>query len=106
MWLKPPLKLGPAASTSLRLPRGRVRHIYRPPIRRVKRRLPFSRRVPPVEEMEALLRKALAHIPAERLWVNPDCGLKTRGWAEVEAALANLVAAARRVRAALARAAS
>ncbi len=98
--------LGPAASTSLRLPRGRVRHIYRPPARRVKRRLPFSRRVPPVEEMEALVRRALERIPAERLWVNPDCGLKTRDWPEVEQALAHMVEAARRVRAALARAAS
>ncbi len=61
-----------------------------------------SPRVPSVEEMEALLRKALAHIPAERLWVNPDCGLKTRGWAEVESALANMVAAARSLRAAIA----
>ena len=37
-------------------------------------------------------------IPAERLWVNPDCGLKTRGWPETEAALANMVAAARILR--------
>jgi methionine synthase II (cobalamin-independent) len=38
---------------------------------------------------------------AERLWVNPDCGLKTRGWAETRASLENLVAAARAVRAEL-----
>jgi len=56
-------------------------------------------RVPTVDEMVALMRKAAALIPAERLWVNPDCGLKTRSWAEVEPALANLVEAARRLRA-------
>ena len=38
-------------------------------------------------------------LPAERLWVNPDCGLKTRAWAETEAALINMVAAARQLRA-------
>ena len=38
-------------------------------------------------------------VPAERLWVNPDCGLKTRGWPETEAALINMVAAAREMRA-------
>jgi len=43
--------------------------------------------------MVSLLRKAARRIPAERLWVNPDCGLKTRGWPETEAALRNLVAA-------------
>jgi 5-methyltetrahydropteroyltriglutamate--homocysteine methyltransferase len=37
-------------------------------------------------------------IPAERLWVNPDCALKTRTWSEVEAAVANMVEAARRMR--------
>jgi len=37
-------------------------------------------------------------LPPEHLWVNPDCGLKTRGWPEVRAALANLVEAARRLR--------
>ncbi|WP_432742481.1 5-methyltetrahydropteroyltriglutamate--homocysteine S-methyltransferase [Streptomyces sp. JH002] len=57
-----------------------------------------SPRVPDVAEAAALLRKALSAIPAERLWVNPDCGLKTRGWTEVRAALENLVAAAREVR--------
>jgi 5-methyltetrahydropteroyltriglutamate--homocysteine methyltransferase len=48
--------------------------------------------------MVKLLRKASQRIPAERLWVNPDCGLKTRGWPETEAALVNMVAAARQVR--------
>mgnify|MGYP003818084115 CR=1 FL=1 len=57
-----------------------------------------SPRVPPVEEMEELLLRAAAVIPPERLWANPDCGLKTRAWPEVTAALANMVAAARRVR--------
>jgi 5-methyltetrahydropteroyltriglutamate--homocysteine methyltransferase len=55
-------------------------------------------RVPTVEDMVALLERAAQVIPAERLWVNPDCGLKTRGWPEVEAALANMVEAARRMR--------
>ncbi len=57
-----------------------------------------SPRVPSTEETAALLRTALQAIPAERLWVNPDCGLKTRGWAETRASLENLVAAARTVR--------
>ena len=57
-----------------------------------------SPRVPTVAEMVALLEKAAARIPAERLWVNPDCGLKTRGWAETLAALANMVAAAQQLR--------
>ncbi len=57
-----------------------------------------SPRVPPVAEMVRLLRKAAAVVPAGHLWVNPDCGLKTRGWAETEAALANMVAAARQMR--------
>ncbi|GLF93055.1 5-methyltetrahydropteroyltriglutamate--homocysteine S-methyltransferase [Streptomyces yaizuensis] len=57
-----------------------------------------SPRVPSAEEAAALLRTGLKAIPAERLWVNPDCGLKTRGWAETRASLENLVAAARTVR--------
>jgi 5-methyltetrahydropteroyltriglutamate--homocysteine methyltransferase len=57
-----------------------------------------SPRVPGVDDMERLLRKAALVIPKQQLWVNPDCGLKTRGWAETEAALANMVAAARRLR--------
>ncbi|MGW0533324.1 5-methyltetrahydropteroyltriglutamate--homocysteine S-methyltransferase [Streptomyces sp. NPDC003032] len=57
-----------------------------------------SPRVPSVEEAAELLRTGLKAIPAERLWVNPDCGLKTRGWPETRAALENLVAAARTVR--------
>ncbi|MCQ4312987.1 5-methyltetrahydropteroyltriglutamate--homocysteine S-methyltransferase [Pseudomonas stutzeri] len=58
-----------------------------------------SPRVPDTHEMVQLLEKARERIPAERLWVNPDCGLKTRGWAETEAALVNMVAAARQLRA-------
>ncbi|WP_369355364.1 5-methyltetrahydropteroyltriglutamate--homocysteine S-methyltransferase [Streptomyces sp. cg2] len=58
-----------------------------------------SPRVPGTEEAASLLRKGLAAIPAERLWVNPDCGLKTRDWPETRASLENLVAAARTVRA-------
>lgn len=54
--------------------------------------------VPAVEAMVALMQKAARCIPAERLWVNPDCGLKTRGWPEVETALGHMVEAARRLR--------
>jgi 5-methyltetrahydropteroyltriglutamate--homocysteine methyltransferase len=57
-----------------------------------------SPRIPSVEEMERLLRKACEVIPLENLWVNPDCGLKTRSWEETEAGLANMVSAARRLR--------
>jgi 5-methyltetrahydropteroyltriglutamate--homocysteine methyltransferase len=57
-----------------------------------------SPRVPDVEEMADNLRAAVKVIPIERLWVNPDCGLKTRRWEEVRPALTNLVEAAHRVR--------
>lgn len=57
-----------------------------------------SPRVPPTGEMVRLLEKALEVIPADKLWVNPDCGLKTRGWAETEAALAHMVQAAATLR--------
>jgi 5-methyltetrahydropteroyltriglutamate--homocysteine methyltransferase len=57
-----------------------------------------SPRIPSENEMLELLKKALRYIPAERLWVNPDCGLKTRNWKEVIPALANMVKAARRLR--------
>ncbi|MFD4510911.1 5-methyltetrahydropteroyltriglutamate--homocysteine S-methyltransferase [Streptomyces sp. NPDC058457] len=60
-----------------------------------------SPRVPSPAEAADLVRTGLRAIPAERLWVNPDCGLKTRGWPEVRASLENLVAAARSVRAEL-----
>ena len=57
-----------------------------------------SPRVPTVEEMVALLEKAQAILPAENLWVNPDCGLKTRKWPETEAALRSMVQAAAQLR--------
>ncbi|MEU8846670.1 5-methyltetrahydropteroyltriglutamate--homocysteine S-methyltransferase [Streptomyces sp. NPDC048564] len=57
-----------------------------------------SPRVPSAEAVASLLRTGLKAIPAERLWVNPDCGLKTRGWPETRASLENLVAAALTVR--------
>jgi 5-methyltetrahydropteroyltriglutamate--homocysteine methyltransferase len=44
------------------------------------------------------MRKAAERIPAQRLWVNPDCGLKTRRWNEVIPALTNMVAAAKALR--------
>jgi len=58
-----------------------------------------SPRVPDKAEMVDLLRKALAVLKPEQLWVNPDCGLKTRGWPETRAALQALVAAAAELRA-------
>jgi len=58
-----------------------------------------SPRVPSVEEMTALLQKAAAVLPVRNLWVNPDCGLKTRGWAETRAALKHMIEAAHRLRA-------
>lgn len=57
-----------------------------------------SPRVPTVDAMVALLRKAASVVPVERLWINPDCGLKTRGWSETQAALGNMVQAARQLR--------
>ncbi|MES1942071.1 5-methyltetrahydropteroyltriglutamate--homocysteine S-methyltransferase [Salinisphaera sp. T5B8] len=57
-----------------------------------------SPRVPDTREMIQLLEKASDVLPAERIWVNPDCGLKTRGWAEVEPALQHMVEAARQLR--------
>ncbi|MES2935372.1 MAG: N-acetylmuramoyl-L-alanine amidase, partial [Pseudomonadota bacterium] len=56
-------------------------------------------RVPQVAEMARLLQKARGVIPDARLWVNPDCGLKTRGWPETIAALSNMVAAVQSLRA-------
>ncbi|MDR7330621.1 5-methyltetrahydropteroyltriglutamate--homocysteine S-methyltransferase [Corynebacterium guangdongense] len=60
-----------------------------------------SPRVPSVDELTELLTAALKHVPAERLWVNPDCGLKTRGYAETNESLKNLVEARDRVVASL-----
>jgi len=58
-----------------------------------------SPRVPTVEEMEDLIRKALTVLDTEQMWVNPDCGLKTRRWVEVKPSLENMVQAAENVRA-------
>lgn len=57
-----------------------------------------SPNVPSVEQMVQLIKLAAKHIPLENLWVNPDCGLKTRSWKEVELALANMVSAANELR--------
>lgn len=57
-----------------------------------------SPRVPTVEEMVQLLEKAVALLPVKNLWVNPDCGLKTRRWTETIAALKNMVQAAEKAR--------
>lgn len=57
-----------------------------------------SPRVPNKEEMISLLEKARAVIPEQQLWVNPDCGLKTRGWDETEKALTEMVEAAKQMR--------
>ncbi len=59
-----------------------------------------SPRIPDVEEMVDLIEKAARKLKAQQIWVNPDCGLKTRGWAETKPALVNLVEAARQLRAA------
>lgn len=60
-----------------------------------------SPRVPQVDEIEKLLATALEHIPARQLWVNPDCGLKTRAYKETKASIESLVAATEAVRASL-----
>jgi 5-methyltetrahydropteroyltriglutamate--homocysteine methyltransferase len=57
-----------------------------------------SPRVPSAKEMVSLLVKAAELLPVRNLWVNPDCGLKTRKWPETKAALINMVAAAKQVR--------
>jgi 5-methyltetrahydropteroyltriglutamate--homocysteine methyltransferase len=57
-----------------------------------------SPRVPEVDEIVGRLRKALRALRPEQLWVNPDCGLKTRAWPETAAALKNMVAAAQQLR--------
>lgn len=58
-----------------------------------------SPRVPSVEEIVVALKLMLTKIERDKLWVNPDCGLKTRGWEETDASLRNMVAAALQVRA-------
>ena len=57
-----------------------------------------SPNIPAQHWIENLIRTAATKIPVERLWVNPDCGLKTRNWAEVEASLTNMVLAAKALR--------
>ena len=57
-----------------------------------------SPRVPSADEMGGLLARAAAVLSPEQLWVNPDCGLKTRGWAEVEPSLEHMIAAAKKAR--------
>ncbi|MGI4749496.1 MAG: 5-methyltetrahydropteroyltriglutamate--homocysteine S-methyltransferase [Janthinobacterium lividum] len=57
-----------------------------------------SPRIPTVAEMTSLLEKAMLLLPAKNLWVNPDCGLKTRKWPETQQALINMVQAAQTVR--------
>jgi 5-methyltetrahydropteroyltriglutamate--homocysteine methyltransferase len=57
-----------------------------------------SPRVPSEAEMESLLRRVLNVLRPEQVWVNPDCGLKTRKWDEVTPALANMVSAAQKLR--------
>jgi 5-methyltetrahydropteroyltriglutamate--homocysteine methyltransferase len=61
-----------------------------------------SPRVPQTEDMLRLLERACSVIPSRQLWINPDCGLKTRDWPEVEQALRNMVTAARQLRARMA----
>jgi 5-methyltetrahydropteroyltriglutamate--homocysteine methyltransferase len=57
-----------------------------------------SPRVPSAEEIVDLIQRALRHIPSERLWINPDCGLKTRDWQESVKSLENMVIAAETMR--------
>ncbi len=57
-----------------------------------------SPRVPSAEEMEQAIAKQMTVLDVSQLWVNPDCGLKTRTWDQVKPALANMVTAARRMR--------
>ncbi|MBA5763058.1 5-methyltetrahydropteroyltriglutamate--homocysteine S-methyltransferase [Vibrio sp. 404] len=57
-----------------------------------------SPNIPTQEWIEGLINTAATKIPAERLWINPDCGLKTRNWEETEASLANMVLATKKLR--------
>ena len=57
-----------------------------------------SPRVPTIDAMEKLINRAFEVIPANRLWINPDCGLKTRGWPETKLALQNMVSVAKKLR--------
>jgi 5-methyltetrahydropteroyltriglutamate--homocysteine methyltransferase len=90
--------------TSIESARSRGRILAEPAVGRFARGLGpgvydiHSPRVPTVAEIEELLRRAIQVLPADRVWVNPDCGLKTRAYPEVEAALTAVVEAARRLR--------
>ncbi len=57
-----------------------------------------SPNIPEVAQINDLIHNALEVIPAEQLWINPDCGLKTRQWTEVEPALQNMLSAVKDVR--------
>jgi 5-methyltetrahydropteroyltriglutamate--homocysteine methyltransferase len=57
-----------------------------------------SPRVPSKSEMVELMEKAKAHIPIDQLWINPDCGLKTRHWEETKKAMTEMVSAAKELR--------
>lgn len=57
-----------------------------------------SPRIPTTQEIETLIERATEYLPKERIWINPDCGLKTRGWDEVREALNHLVAATKSLR--------
>jgi 5-methyltetrahydropteroyltriglutamate--homocysteine methyltransferase len=90
--------------TSIESARSGARILREPALARFARGLGpgvydiHSPRVPGTDEVSRLLGAALRVLPADRLWVNPDCGLKTRGYAEVQPALRNVVAAARAAR--------
>lgn len=60
-----------------------------------------SPRVPELEEFSDNIKSLVDHIPLDQLWINPDCGLKTRGWPEVKASLANMLGAVKELRASL-----
>lgn len=57
-----------------------------------------SPRIPTVSEMTDLLLTASHYIPAKNLWVNPDCGLKTRGWEETRLAILNMIESTKKIR--------
>jgi 5-methyltetrahydropteroyltriglutamate--homocysteine methyltransferase len=57
-----------------------------------------SPRVPTIDEMVALINALMKNLDSNRLWINPDCGLKTRGWDEVKLSLVNMVKAAEKIR--------
>lgn len=58
-----------------------------------------SPNIPATEQVVGLIKKAAENLPLQRLWINPDCGLKTRKWEDVIPALENMVNAAKQLRA-------